>query len=138
MRYRQPGRRLPQRRPEKIAVPSTVGVTQQRVGARAADVDPTSAEARLAAGRALAALGRSDEAAVAFRGALELAPTDPTPHLALAESASLAPRERAEHLLRAGELETVRFETDDARARFEEAGASTARCSRPRTGTSPR
>jgi|GEM_PF-1217966 len=95
--------------------------TAVRLYARAVEAAPTRAGAHLAQGRALEAAGRPAEAVDAFRAAAGLAPEDPAPHAALGASAALSARERAEHVLRAGELEAARLDVESATARLDEA-----------------
>jgi tetratricopeptide (TPR) repeat protein len=93
-----------------------------RLYERVAELDPGRFAARIGRAEALAEAGRHDDAAQAFRSAAELAPGEPALQAALARSPSLPAEQRAAHWLRAGELQRDRFETEAARASFEEAG----------------
>ncbi len=66
--------------------------------------------------------GGSAEAVPAYRTAIELAPEDPVPYEKLARLTELAPEERAEMLVRAGDLRAERLESDRAQRAYRDAG----------------
>src|SRR5262249_6185575 len=88
------------------------------------ELDAKNADAALGRAQALADSGKSEEAAAGFESAAALMPDDPEPHQALARIESLPAARRAEHWLRAGELQAKQFDRDTARASLDEAAQS--------------
>jgi len=88
----------------------------------AARLDPGNRDAQLGRAELLAANGRSALAVPAYRTAIELAPADPEAYEELAGLAELGPEERAEMLVRAGDLRAERLESDRAQRAYREAG----------------
>jgi tetratricopeptide (TPR) repeat protein len=82
---------------------------------KAAELAPTNLDAQYGRADSLLELGRGQDAAAAFLRAAELARGDARPYLGLARIDTLPAAERAAHLLRAGELQTARFELEAAR-----------------------
>jgi tetratricopeptide (TPR) repeat protein len=92
-----------------------------RLYERVTELAPGSGAALLGRAAALRELGRTEEAAAAFRAAAAAQPANPEPLEALAGLESLPAEERARHRLRAGALQAQRLETEAARESLEEA-----------------
>jgi tetratricopeptide (TPR) repeat protein len=104
---------------------------------KAAELAPTNADAQFGRAESLFDAGRGEDAAAAFLKAAELAPGDPRAYRGLARIESLPAADRAKHLLRAGELQTGRFEIEAARESLAEAArldAALAGAAASRTG----
>jgi tetratricopeptide (TPR) repeat protein len=88
---------------------------------KAAELAPSNADAQFGRADSLFELGRGADSAAAFKRAAELAPGDPRPFRSIARIDTLPAAERAQNVLRAGELQTARFEIEAARESLAEA-----------------
>jgi tetratricopeptide (TPR) repeat protein len=82
--------------------------------ARAAELDPKSADAHLGLGQALAVAKRAEEAGRALDRAAELDPADTVPLLTLAQLHADVPEKEAGYRLEAGRRAAARFDTGAA------------------------
>jgi tetratricopeptide (TPR) repeat protein len=104
---------------------------------KAAELAPSNADAQFGRADSLFDLGRGADSAAAFERAAELAPGDPRPFRSIARIDTLPAAERAQNVLRAGELQTGRFEIEAARESLAESArldGSLAAAAATRTG----
>jgi len=88
---------------------------------QAAELAPDSAVAQLGRGDVLVEAGELDGAREAYEAAVDLVPNDPYPHAQLAKLPMLSEAERAQHMMKAGDLHAARLEPEEARRAYESA-----------------
>ena len=93
---------------------------------RAAELAPDSAVAQLGRGDVLVEAGELDGAREAYEIAIGLAPDDPYPHAQLAKLPMLSEEERAQKMMKAGDLHAARLEPEEAREAYEAASRADA------------
>ncbi|MDH3684571.1 MAG: protein kinase [Myxococcales bacterium] len=88
---------------------------------QAVELAPDSAVAQIGRGDMLVEAGELDGAREAYEAAAELVPDDPYPHAQLGKLPMLSEAERAQHMMKAGDLHAARLEPEEARRAYEAA-----------------